>query len=84
VREAILRTKMQYLVHPLLAWLRAENALSSDWLDVTQSALMCCPLLTVNLFDGARMPTTISWLGLLYAVYMGNNGLTAWEVESDL
>jgi len=84
VREAMLRTKMQYLIRPLLAWLRAENALQSDWLDVMQSALMCCPLLTINLFDSGRMPTTISWLGLLYAVHMGNNSLTAWEEASDL
>jgi phosphoglycolate phosphatase-like HAD superfamily hydrolase len=84
IREAILRTKMQYLLRPLLVWLSAENILQPDWLEVLQSALMCCPLLTVNLFDSGRMPTTISWLGLLYAVHMGNNGLTAWEEASDL
>jgi hypothetical protein len=84
VRGAILHTKIAHLIRPLLAWLRAENALQPDWLEVLQSALLCCPLLTINLFDSGRMPTTISWLGLLYAVYMGNNGLTAWEGASDV
>jgi hypothetical protein len=34
-------------------------------------ALLCCPLLTINLFNGQRMPPLIGWLGLTYAVYLG-------------
>lgn len=75
VREAILQTKMEYLIHPLINWLRSEDALPADWQAILQSALMCCPLLTVNLFDNERMPALVGWLGLTYAVYMGNNGV---------
>jgi len=83
VREAILQTKIAYLLDPLLAWLDDIDALPDDWLAIMQSALLCCPLLTINLFDQARMPAGISWLGLLYAVYMGNNGVTFWKVDFD-
>jgi phosphoglycolate phosphatase-like HAD superfamily hydrolase len=80
VREAMLAVKSEYLLKPLLAWLRAIDALPPDWLEIMQSALMCCPLLTVNLFERQRMPVTISWLGLLYSVHMGNNGVKSWKV----
>ena len=83
IREAILQTKIAYLLDPLIAWLRSIDVLPDDWLAIMQSALLCCPLLTINLFDRVRMPTSISWLGLLYTVYMGNNGITEWKVEFD-
>lgn len=83
VREAILRTKEEYLLKPLLSWLRSIDALPENWLDILQSALLCCPLLTVNLFDHQRMPATISWLGLMYAVHMGNNGITSWTIPGN-
>lgn len=75
VREAILQTKLDYLLKPLIGWLRSVDALPPDWVEIMQSALLCCPLLTVDLFNEQRMPPKISWLGLLYAVHMGNNGI---------
>ncbi len=80
VREAILQTKKEHLLRPLISWLRSIDALPSNWLAILQSALLCCPLLTVNLFDHQRMPATISWLGLTYAVHMGNNGVASWKI----
>lgn len=84
VREAILQTKKEHLLQPLISWLRSIDALPSNWLEILQSALLCCPLLTVNLFDHQRMPATISWLGLTYAVHMGNNGIASWKIGDDL
>jgi hypothetical protein len=84
VREAMLQTKEQYLLKPLISWLDSVDALPENWLDVLQSALLCCPLLTVNLFDHQRMPALISWLGLTYAVHMGNNGVTSWKIGENL
>jgi hypothetical protein len=75
VRKAILQTKVEHLLTPLIAWLRAEGGLPEDWLEMMQLALMCCPLLTINLIDGERIPPTVSWLGLLLAVQMGNSGM---------
>lgn len=77
VRQALLHTKMEYLINPLLNDLRASDALPHDWLEMMQSALLCCPLLTVNLLDRERIPSDICWLGLTFAVLMGNNGVIA-------
>jgi hypothetical protein len=44
-------------------------------LEFMQLALMCCPLLTVNLLDAQRMPTAITWLGLAQAIQAGNSGI---------
>ena len=75
VREAILQMKRQHLLTPLVAHLRSQNALPDDWLEFMQLALMCCPLLTVNLLDAQRMPTAITWLGLAQAIQVGNSGV---------
>ena len=74
VRQAILATKLAYLLQPLLAELRKLHALPGNWQEMMQRALMCCPLLTINLLDGTRYPPAITWLGLMHAVLMGNDG----------
>ena len=72
VRRAIFQTKMEYLLAPLLAMLRSRGALPEDWMEIVPLALMCCPLLTINLLDRERMPPVISWLGLSQVMEMGN------------
>ena len=81
VRQEILQTKEEYLLRPLLVKLRECNALPDDWLEIMQSALLCCPLLTMNLVDAERMPPSIGWLGFALAVFMGNNGMVSWHIE---
>jgi len=81
VRQALLSTKEEHLLQPLLAQLRSLHALPDDWLEIMQSALLCCPLLTMNLIDAERMPASIGWLGFALAVFMGNNGITSWYIE---
>ena len=81
VRQAILRTKVEQLIRPLIGKLRARDMLPVHWKEIMQLALMCCPLLTINLLDGERMPPSISWLGLLLAVQTGNNGIQPWGYE---
>ncbi|HVB74321.1 MAG TPA: HAD hydrolase-like protein, partial [Ktedonobacteraceae bacterium] len=75
VRRAILQVKKDQLLTPLIAHLRARNALPDDWMEFMQMALMCCPLLTVNLLDAQRMPATITWLGLAQTIQVGNTGI---------
>ncbi|MHB8600955.1 MAG: HAD family hydrolase [Ktedonobacteraceae bacterium] len=75
IRQAILQVKIQQLLAPLIALLRSQNALPDDWLEFMQLALMCCPLLTVNLLDAQRMPAIITWLGLSQAIQVGNTGI---------
>jgi len=81
VRQALLSTKEEHLLQPLLAQLRSLHALPDDWLEIMQSALLCCPLLTMNLLDAERMPASIGWLGFALAVFMGNNGITSWHID---
>jgi phosphoglycolate phosphatase-like HAD superfamily hydrolase len=81
VRQAILRTKVEHLLRPLIVELRARDALPADWEEVMQLALMCCPLLTINLLDGERIPPSLSWLGLLLAVQTGNSGIRSWGYD---
>lgn len=83
IRQAILQTKMDYLLKPLIEWLRSIEALPENWLEIMQSALMCCPLLTVNLIDRQRFPAVIGWLGFTLAVLMGNNGMQSWREGID-
>jgi hypothetical protein len=70
-----LQTKDRYLLNPLVDWLRSINALPKNWQEIMQSALMCCPLLTINLIDRQRFPAVIGWLGFTLAVLMGNKGI---------
>jgi len=81
VRRAIVQTKIEHLLTPLIEELRSQEALSADWPEMMRLALMCCALLTINLLDRERMPAAITWLGLSQAVEMGNSGIEAWRIE---
>jgi len=82
VRQAILGTKLKYLLQPLLAELRKQHALPGNWQEIMQLALMCCPLLTINLLDETRYSPAITWLGLAHALQMGNSGPGDWRAFS--
>ncbi len=81
VRQAIMQTKIENLLIPLVAELRSNDALPGDWFEMTRLALMCCPLLTINLLDEERLPPSIGWLGLAQAVLVGNEGIASWRIE---
>ncbi len=72
LRKAILQTKLEHLLQPLKAMLRKQDALADDWYEVVTLALLCCPLLTINLLDRQRIPPAICWLGLSQAMQMGS------------
>jgi len=72
LRQALLETKLRCLLRPLQEMLRSQNALDEHWQETLRFALLCCPLLTVNLLDEKRIPPAVSWLGLSLAVEMGN------------
>ncbi len=82
VRRAIVQTKIEHLLTPLIEELRSQEALPADWPEMMRLALMCCALLTINLLDRERMPAAITWLGLSQAVEMGNSGIEAWRIEA--
>ena len=76
VRRAILDTKMEHLLRPLVSMLSEQRALPENWIEVMRLALMCCPLLTVNLLDSEKRSAAICWLGLTQVMQMGNYPLT--------
>ena len=80
-RQAILRTKLEHLVQPLIAELRSQKGLPENWQEIIRLALMCCPLLTINLLDERRIPAALSWLGLSQAVQLGNSGIEPWRTD---
>ena len=81
VRQAILQTKVEQLLRPLITKLRARDMLPVHWKELMQLAMMCCPLLTINLLDGERIPSPISWLGFSLAIQTGNNDIQPWGYE---
>jgi hypothetical protein len=81
IRRAILQTKIEQLLRPLIVKLGAREMLPVHWKEIIQLALMCCSLLTFNLLDVERIPPSIRWLGLLLAVQIGNNGTQPWGYE---
>jgi len=81
VRQALLQTKIEHLLMPLVAELRSHDALPGDWFEMMRLALMCCPLLTINVFDEERIPASTGWLGLSQAVQTGNEGIPFWRIE---
>jgi phosphoglycolate phosphatase-like HAD superfamily hydrolase len=83
IRQAILAIKVHHLLRPLLSWLAAEQALPVEWKRQVALALLCCPLLTINLLDQGRIPPAICWLGLTQAVELGNEGLIPWHSLSE-
>jgi hypothetical protein len=77
LRQSLLGVKRRALIEPLVAWLLDQKALPYGRRPL-ELALMCCPLLTMNLTDRAKFPPPVSWLGLALALQMGN-----WDVEQD-
>src|SRR5260370_38249445 len=75
VRQAILQTKIEHLLIPLVAELRSHDALPGDWLEMTRPPLVCCPLLTINLLDEERLPPSTAWLGLSPAGPLWSDGI---------
>ncbi|TMD67066.1 MAG: hypothetical protein E6I91_07930 [Chloroflexi bacterium] len=75
IRKAIFETKLQALYAPLKEMLSARKDLPADWSEMVWLAMMCCPLLTMNLLDVKRLPSALCWLGLAQAIEMGNRSL---------
>jgi hypothetical protein len=64
-------SKIEHVVKPLIKDLAQRHQLNDQWRAILKSALLCCPLLTMNLADANRFPASITLLGVCYAVEMG-------------
>ncbi len=66
VRRMFFESKRDRVLRPLMAEIAVEN-----WGAYLRAALLCCPLLTMNLADRVRFPPEIGLLGLTWAVVSG-------------
>jgi hypothetical protein len=71
VRRMFLESKIELVLTPLIEELRRRGWLRVGWRERLKAALLCCPLLTMNLADAQRFPPEIALLGFAYAVEMG-------------
>ncbi len=71
VRLMFLNSKVERTLIPILVELKRRGWLRPDWRDYLKAALMCCPLLTMNLTGAAKFPPSISLLGLAMSIEMG-------------
>jgi hypothetical protein len=77
LRLSILESKRQRTLAPMVEELRSRGWLRADWREYLNAALLCCPLLTMNLLDPAKFSPVVSLLGFAHAVEMGNEGVGA-------
>jgi len=71
VRAMFLQSKKDYLLKPIIKHLNTLDALPPNYRSYLKLALMCCPLLTMNLTDTTRFPPSIALLGFAMAIEMG-------------
>jgi hypothetical protein len=76
VREMFFESKINRVLKPLLQELKSRDLLLPTWEQYLRSALLCCPLLTMNLNDRGRFPASVGLLGLCYVVEMAGHGST--------
>jgi hypothetical protein len=65
------QSKITHTLLPIAQAMQRRGWLRPDWRAYLKRALFCCPLLTMNLFDAARFPEEVRWIGLADAVIMG-------------
>jgi hypothetical protein len=72
IRQMFFASKVERVLGPFVIELQRRKQLPADWHLYLRLALLCCPLLTMNLADRNRFPEATAWLGLAYAVQMGS------------
>jgi hypothetical protein len=73
-RQMFLDSKFTYFFAPFMAAMRDRSDWDADLGDLglkLRAALMCCPLLTMNLADRGRFSPEVALLGLSYVIEMG-------------
>lgn len=65
-------SKIESILVPLVEFLEGRAVLPSDWEARLRSSLLCCPLLTVNLFDEEKFDSSASILGFAMVAEMAN------------
>ena len=72
VRHMFFDSKVERVLTPLVISLKQRGQLSAEWRLYLKMALLCCPLLTMNLTNLTRFPAEAAWLGASYAIQIGS------------
>ena len=72
IRRATKRSKTELVLRPMVEDLGRRGWLYAEWKAYMQSALMCCPLLTMNLCDTEKFPDNVRLLGFAHAIVAGH------------
>jgi hypothetical protein len=81
VRDMFWGSKTQRVLIPTLKALKAHGWLREDWRLTLQSAMACCPLLTMNLADSARFPLPVALLGMAHVLECGATSSGSGRIE---
>ena len=92
LRRAFWESKCAGVLEPTVALLRERGCLPANWQLFVRTALLCCPLLTVNLAaspsgDGSlasRYPWHVKLLGLSLAVEMGATAIEGTNLMAEM
>jgi hypothetical protein len=79
VELLFLNSKLSHVLEPLVVWLGEQGLLPLDWQERMRASLLCCPLLTVNLFDEQKYSPAMSALGFSMVVQMANFPFNAYS-----
>ncbi len=71
IRQMFIESKVEHALIPTLQELKRTGFLPENWRSFFKAALLCCPLLTMNLSDRDKFPPEISLLGFAMSVEMG-------------
>jgi hypothetical protein len=72
IERSFFNSKVKNVLAPMLRLLRERGILPADWEDRLRASLLCCPLLTMNLFDESKYSPSISALGFAVVAEMAN------------
>jgi len=72
VRIKFLKSKVDYVLKPLVEKIQSCGNLDKNWQEYLKLALFCCPFLTMNLSNSERFSPEISLLGIATAIEMGS------------
>ncbi|MDA1055463.1 MAG: phosphotransferase [Planctomycetota bacterium] len=72
VRPSVLNSKFDLALLPIVEELQQRGWLREDWEDYLRSALLCCPLLTMNLRDREKFTAAVAAVGFSFVLQTGS------------
>jgi hypothetical protein len=74
-RRQMLQLKVAHVLAPMCRGPLGSVLAQFDWRRMLKAALLCCPLLTVNLANPARFPSEVALLGFTQCIEVGGQAV---------